>query len=265
VNATVRHPNGGQRPLLDIKNLYGGGVNHDHCIRQVRSLMALGFDLLSPEVMALFSPEYSSTGPFWADGSTGYAAYFGRGANTQVYYPDIYGRQLDEAVSSGQGLTFMPVQMATQAAWETHGVRDDRYYDPGVLGGTGGGGVRWTHDTFFAPYSGSFVDPWTGEQVTVELPSLAEQFNNAMRRHLVETPSCVNAWGFNHHVVNVMWADLTGLSDNWDREISFVRDIADGVADGVIDSPRPDLVQFVSMQELSAVYDHRHWSCPGPR
>jgi hypothetical protein len=34
-----------------------------------------------------------------------------------------------------------------------------------------------------------------------------------------------------------------------------MRDIADGVAGGVANEPRPDLVQFVTMQELSAIYD----------
>ena len=60
---------------------------------------------------------------------------------------------------------------------------------------------------------------------------------------------------FDHHIVNVMWADLSGLSDNWALALMFMRDIADGAADGVAGEPRPDLVRFVTMQELGAVYD----------
>lgn len=48
-----------------------------------------------------------------------------------------------------------------------------------------------------------------------------------------------------------MWADLSGLSDNWAMALMFMQDIADGVAG----EPRPDLVRFVTMQELSTVYD----------
>lgn len=80
---------------------------------------------------------------------------------------------------------------------------------------------------------------------------MAAQFNKAMRRHQDETPHAVNAWGLDFHIVNVLRADLAGLSDNWDNTVRFYRDIADGVADGVINEPRPDLVQFVTMQETN--------------
>jgi hypothetical protein len=255
LGATVRHANGGQRPLLDITNQYGSGINHEHGIRQIRSLMALGFDLLAPEVLAFFSPVYAATGPMWTDSSTGYVAYLGSGANVQLYYPDIDGAQLERAVRVSQGLTFMPVQSGPQAAWMSQGTPDDAYYNAKLLGGTGGGGVRWTGDTFYANYAGHVPDPWSGTSTAFDFPSLAEQFNNAMQRHLTETPAAVNAWGFDHHVVNVMWADLSGLSDNWDRASSFMLDIADGVADGVAGEPRPDLVQFVTMQELAGIFD----------
>jgi hypothetical protein len=142
-----------------------------------------------------------------------------------------------------------------QAAWESRGVRDANHYDPTPLGGTGGGGVRWTGETFFAGYTGRTPDPWTGEMATIDFPSLAGQFNSAMRRHRTETPAAVNAWGFNHHVVNVLSADLSGLSGNWAMGLEFMRDIADGAADGAIGTPRPDLVRFVTMQELGAVYE----------
>ena len=101
------------------------------------------------------------------------------------------------------------------------------------------------------------TDPWAGTEVEQTFPSLAEQFNRAMEQHR-ESPSSVNAWGFNHHVVNVMWSDLSGISDNWDQEIFFILDIADGVADGMANEPRPDLVQFVTVQELSAIYIESH-------
>jgi hypothetical protein len=206
-------------------------------------------------VMPFFSPEYTEAGPTWSDPSTGHVAYFGQATNIQVYYPDIASGHLDNAVSTSQGLTFMPVQKAPQAAWMSKGVRDESYYDPTPLGGTGGGGIRWTDDTFYASYSGQIPNPWTGPPVTDTFPSLADQFNQAMQRHMTETPTSVNAWGFNHHIVNVMSADLSGLSDNWGKAIVFMGDIADGVADGVINEPRPDLVQFVTMQELSEIYD----------
>jgi hypothetical protein len=255
LDATIRHINGGQRPLLDITNQYGSGINHEHGIAQIRSLMGLGFDLLAPEVMAFFNPEYAATGPSWTNPATGYAAYFGAGANVQIYSPDIDGRHLELSVSRSQGLTFMPVQQVPQAAWASRGIPDDHFYDPGPLGGTGGGGVRWTHDTFYIRYRGEHLDPWTGLPVPIFFPSLAEQLNNAMHQHLTETPESVNAWGFNHHVVNVMRADLDGLGDNWDKEAFFIRDIADGVADGVPNRPRPDLIRFVTMQELSNIYN----------
>jgi hypothetical protein len=150
----------------------------------------------------------------------------------------------------------MPVHIQGQAGWQ-RGERDNRYYDPGPLGGTGGGGVRWNTWVFYESYHAFPFNPWTGVEMELAFPSLADQFNNAIRRHLHETPTSVNAWGFNHHVVNVMRADLTGLSDNWNVEIAFLLDIADGKADGVIEPPRPDLVQFVTMQELHAIFESR--------
>ena len=253
LGVTVRHANGGQRPLLDVMGRYGRGINHEHSLRQLRSLMAIGFDLISPDVLAYFNPEYEPTGTFWSDLSMGYAAYLGPEANSQVYYPDIDGRQIERAVGTSQGLTFMPAQMAGQAGWGK-GNPDPRYYDPAPLGGTGSGGLRWREGAFYEEYPSRTYDPWAGTEVELTFPSLAEQFNRAMELHQ-QSPGSVNAWGFNHHVVNVMWADLSGISDNWEQEILFILDIADGVADGVANEPRPDLVQFVTMQELSAIYD----------
>ena len=125
-----------------------------------------------------------------------------------------------------------------------------------LLGGKGGGGVGWTSDTFYGSYLlRTDHNPWLEEERELEIASLADQFNSAMERHQNETPDSVNCWGINHHIVNVMWADLSGLSDNWQMEIDFLRDIADGTADDVTKEPRPDLVQFVTMQELSQIYD----------
>jgi hypothetical protein len=218
--------------------------------------MALGFDLIAPECIPFFSPEYTSQGAVWSDMSTGYVSYLGSNANEQLYYPDINRDRIDEASQVNEGLTFMPVHRSPQAAWMTNaGIRDPRYYSAELLGGKGGGGVRWTSGTFYSVYGGTTVDHWCHQEEPTTFSSLAVQFNNAMHRHLTETPGTANAWGFNHHIVNVMWADLSGLSDNWDREILFLRDIADGVADGVANPPRPDLVQFVTMQRLSRVYD----------
>jgi hypothetical protein len=181
-------------------------------------------------------------------------SYFGPEANIQVYYPDIDGRHIERAVNASQGLTFMPVHWAGQAGWGK-GIPDNSYYDPQPLGGTGGGGVRWRDEAFYANYPSQTFDPWAGTEVEQTFPSLAEQFNSAIRRHGAESPGAVNAWGFNHHVVNVLWDDFSGLSDNWNQEISFLRDIADGEADGIANEPRPDLVQFVTMQALSEIYD----------
>ncbi|KPL12091.1 hypothetical protein AMJ85_02050 [candidate division BRC1 bacterium SM23_51] len=251
----VRHTNGGQRPLLDLRNDYGSGINHPHCLRQIRSLTALGFDLIAPECLVFFSPEYTSQGAVWSDISTGYVSYLGSDANTQLYYPDINRGRIDEASPVPQGLTFMPVQRAPQAAWMSNtGVQDTRYYNAELLGGKGGGGVRWTSGTFYSAYGGVTTNLWSRQEEPAAFPSLADQFNNAMQRHLTEAPEAVNAWGFNHHIVNVMWADLSGLSDNWGWEILFLRDIADGVADGIANLPRRDLVQFITMQMLSTVY-----------
>ena len=255
LGTTVRHPNGGQRPLLDIMNSYDEGINHEYGIQQLRSLMGSGFDLVASDAMAFFRPEYAATSSSWSDPSTGHVSYFGAEANVQLYYPDIDGRHLEIAATRSQGLTFMPVQTAPQAAWMSGGARDSDYYNAQLLGGTGGGGVQWTEGTFYSRYRGRLADPWANGSAMAEFPSLAEQFNSAMQRHLSETPNSVNAWGFDHHIVNVMWADLSGLSDNWDRAIAFMRDIADGEANGVAHEPRPDLVQFVTMQALSATYD----------
>lgn len=253
VGTPVRHTNGGQIPLLDITNEYGSGINHEHGIAQLRSLMDTGFDLISPEVMPFFRTDYAPEGIEWTDFPTAYGAYFGPDSNVQLYHPDIDGRHLENAAPTRQGLTFMPVQREGQLGWI--GTPDDRYYDPSTLGGTGHGGIQWKDENFYQGHSGKQITPWSDTPVVLTFPSMAEQFNNAMQRHLAETPSSVNAWGFNFHVVNVMWADLSGLSDNWDKAIHFYRDIADGQADGVIDEPRPDLVQFVTMQELSDIYD----------
>ena len=257
LGVTVRHTNGGQIPLLDLTGKYGSGINHAHCLRQTRSIMARGFDLVSPEAVAYFAPEYTAHGPRWRDPSTSYVSYFGRAANVQLYYPDIDSGRLHRSASCNQGLTFLPVQVAGQAAWGTTGERDPRYYDANdKQGATGGGGRRWGTDSFYSSYwSEERGDPWATEAYTVTHPSLAEQFNTAIHRHLTETPMSINAWGFNHHVVNVMWADLSGLSDNWDWEIAFLRDIADGRADREANEPRPDLVQFVTMHRLSRIYD----------
>ena len=123
------------------------------------------------------------------------------------------------------------------------------------MGGTGYGGIRWKDDNFYLGHSVEQMIPWSGTPIVLDVPSMAEQFNSAMQRRLNETPNAVNAWGFDFHIVNVLRADLSGLSDNWDNAVRFYRDIADGVADGVINEPRPDLVQFVTMQELSDIYD----------
>jgi hypothetical protein len=86
-------------------------------------------------------------------------------------------------------------------------------------------------------------------------PGYFEQFNTAMLYHLTRTPAAVNVWGFNHHIVNVLSARLDGLGGNWAMALNFMRDIADGAADGVIKRPRPDLVRFVTMQQLSHVHE----------
>jgi hypothetical protein len=253
LGVSVRHANGGQKPLLDVMDRYGSGINHEHSLQQLRSLVDTGFDLIAPETLAFYGSDYGPNGPFWGDLATGHVTYLGRQANRQVYFPDMDGRHIENEAPASQGLTFVPVQKMGQAGW-TWGDPDPRYYDPGVLGGTGGGGVRWREDVAYQTYRSRTYDPWAGEEVETTFPSLADQFNTAMQRHAAESPSGVNAWGFNHHAVNVMWADLSGISDNWNREIVFLRDIADGVADGVGDEPRPDLVRFVTMQELSAIY-----------
>jgi hypothetical protein len=254
LGVSVRHANGGQKPMLDVMNRLGQGINHDHSLRQIYSMMNTGFDLISPEVIYQFNAAYDEAGDFWRDPSTGYVSYLGSGTNVQIYYPNVNGGFIERPAMTDQGLTFMPVHIQGQVAW-TRGDRDARYYDPEPLGGTGGGGIRWREDAFYQPYTAVNFDPWAGEERMFEFPSLADQFNSSMRRHSEESPAAVNAWGFNHHVVNVMWADFTGLSDNWDQEVDFLRDIADGEADGVINPPRSELVQFVTMQELSAIYD----------
>ena len=256
LGATVRHANGGQRPLLDIFNEYGEGINHEHGLAQLRSMMSSGFDLISPEIMVYYSESYSADGPLWLDPSTSYVSYFGPDENIQIYYPNIDDGHIENAASTSQGLTFMPVQVPGQAAWATIGIRSPDYYDAELLGGKGGGGVDWTSETFYESYLlRADHNPWLEEERELEIPSLADQFNSAIGRHQNETPDSVNCWGINHHIVNVMWADLTGLSDNWEMEIEFLKDIADGTADGIIKEPRPDLVQFVTMQELSDIYD----------
>jgi hypothetical protein len=252
VGTPVRHTNGGQRPLLDVANELGSGVNHEDGIAQIRSLMDLGFDLLSPEIMPYFHTGHAPEAAEWTDFSTAHAAYFGPENNVQVYYPAIDRRHLEWGVSARQGLTFMPAQREGQLGWK--GVPDDRYYDPRPLG-TGYGGIRWSDDNFYLGHGGEHTTPWSDAPVVLSVPSMANQFNSAMQRHLDETPRSVNAWGFNFHIVNVMRADLSGLSDNWDKAVSFYRDIADGLADGVINEPRRDLVQFVTMQGLSEIYD----------
>ena len=251
----VRHANGGQKPLLDVTNSYGYGINHPHCLQQTRSLMGLGLDLIAPECMPFFNMDYSSSGELWSDTSTWYVSYLDSEANCQIYYPDINNDHLEQESKVSQGLTFMPVQKKPQVNWEGSGVKDSDYYNAEREGSYGGGGVRWTHDTFYARYGGNGHNPWQPVNHVVDMPSLADQFNSAVEFHAMRTPNKVNAWGLNHHVVNVMWANLSGLSDNWDKEIDFLRDIADGVADGEIKSPRPDLVRFVTMQELSSIYD----------
>jgi hypothetical protein len=139
------------------------------------------------------------------------------------------------------------------------GISDTTYFDPSPMG-TGGGGMRWTIQTFYDEYAArARGDAWVTSTYTVALPSLADQFNTAMLRHLNETSRAVNAWGFDHHVTNVLSGTLSaGLSSNWQHELLFLQDIADGWADGVVNEPRRDLVQFVTMQELSAIYDN--WS-----
>jgi hypothetical protein len=250
---SVRHVNGGQRPLLDVTDQFGQGINHGHCIEQIRSLMDLGFDLLAPECMAFFRTGHAPEGTEWTDFSTAYTAYFGPDSNTQMYYPDIDAGHLERAAITRQGLTFMPVQRAGQLGWI--GVPDDDYYDPGPLGGTGYGGIRWKDENFYEGHTREYDIPWSDTPVLLSFPSMAGQFNNAIRRHQTETPESVNAWGFNFHIVNVLWADLSGLSDNWDQAVLFYRDVADGEADGVVEEPRPDLARFVTMQELSEIYD----------
>ena len=252
---TIRHINGGQKPMLDILNKYGFGINHEYCVQQLESFMDLGIDLISPECLQHFHMNYDISEDSWSDSLTGYVSYLGIEKNMQIYYPDINNKHIDREADSSQDLTFMPLQGIGQAPWMSIGVKDDRYYNAALLGGKGGGGVRWEDDVFYIGYNPSLYDPWTDEKVDYMLPSLAEQFNNAINRHLIETPSLVNAWGFDHHVVNIMWTDLTGLSDNWDKEILFLKDIADGFANGVVNEPRPDLVQFVTMQELSNIFD----------
>jgi len=251
----IRHINGGQKPMLDVLNKYGFGINHAYCIQQIESLIELGIDLISPECFQHFHINYDIQGDSWSDNLTGYVSYLSTQKNIQIYYPDINNNRIDREADSSQGVTFMPVQGLGQAAWMSKGIKDDRYYNAALLGGKGGGGVKWKDDIFYTEYNSSIYDPWTNKKVEHVLPSLAEQFNNAINRHIMETPYSVNVWGFDHHVVNVMWTDLTGLSDNWDKEILFLKDIADGVADGIANEPRPDLVQFVTMQELSNIYN----------
>jgi hypothetical protein len=249
----IHHTNGGQRPLFDILDRDGRGINHERSFDALHSLRTTGFDLISPEVMTYFHPLYEAVGPSWSDLSTGYVTYLGPEANLQVYYPDLHGGQIERASRTNQGITFMPVQIAGQAGW-VRGDPDPRYYDPALLGGTGGGGIRWQENAFYEEYRSRTYDPWAGTQVERIFSSLAQQFNRAMERHQ-ENPDSINAWGFNHHVVNVMWTDFSGISDNWNQEILFILDIADGLADGVANPPRPDRVRFVTMQELSAIYD----------
>lgn len=254
LKVSIRHANGGQRPMLDVLNRYGQGINHMHSLQQIESMMKTGFELISPEVMAEFNSEYEVSGSFWMDPLTGYVTYLGASSSVQLYYPDIMGKRLDRSALQNQGLTFMPVHIQGQTAW-SKGDRDERYYDPAPLGGTGGGGVRWKERVFYQAYLAVPYDPWIGAEAEFLFPSLAEQFNQAMRTHLEDSPAEINAWGFNHHVVNVLWADLSGVSDNWDQEIAFLLDISDGVADGVIEAARPERVRFVTMQELSAIFD----------
>jgi len=241
--------------MLDLLNKFDFGVNHEYCIEQIESLMDLGIDLISPECLQHFHEDYDINGDSWSDNLTGYVSYLGTQNNIQIYYPDIDNNRIDREADYSQGLTFMPVQGLGQAAWMSKGIKDDRYYNAALLGGKGGGGVRWNEDTFYNNYNSLIYDPWTDKELEHVLPSLAEQFNNAMNRHIIETPYSENVWGFDHHVVNVMWTDLTGLSDNWDKEILFLKDIADGVADGIANDPRPDLVKFVTMQELSNIFN----------
>ena len=250
----VRHINGGQKPLFDIMNSYGFGINHPHCIDQARSLMELGLDLMAPECMAFFREGYLSSGEIWSDTTTWYVSYFGSESNFQLYYPDIDNTSLERASYINQGLTFLPVQKKPQASWMSSGIMDSSYYNAEREGSYGGGGIRWTPDTFYSQYTGNGNNPWQPSDHIVHMPSLANQFNSALQQHTM-TPWRVNAWGLNHHVVNVMWTDLSGLSDNWGKEIAFLHDISDGMADGVANPPRPDLVRFVTMQDLSDIYD----------
>lgn len=239
---------------MDILNSYDYGINHPHCIKQTRSFMELGFDLVAPECMAFFREGYLPSGEIWYDTTTWYMSYFGAEASSQLYYPDIENHHLEKVANVNQGLTFMPVQKKPQVNWESAGIKDSSYYDAEREGSYGSGGYRWTYDTFYSKYTGNGNNPWEPSDHIVHMPSLASQFNSAIQQHL-KTPFKVNAWGLNHHVVNVMWADLSGLSDNWDKELDFIKDIMDGTADGAINSPRPDLVRFVTMQELSKIYD----------
>jgi hypothetical protein len=254
LGVTVRHTNGGQKPLLDLTNEYGYGISHPHCIQQLRSLMASGFDLIAPESMAPFSPQYTAQATPWRDPSTGHAAYFGPQHNVQVYYPDIDSARIDRAAALRQGLTLMPVPMQGSMGWI--GAKDARYYDPGPKGGTAYGGIHWHKESFYgASREREIRSPWSMEPITVMIPSMAERFNNSLHRHLTETPHSVNAWSFGHHIVNVLWSDFSGVSDNWDLAVSFILDIADGQADQVINAPRPDLVRFVTFQQLAEIYD----------
>jgi hypothetical protein len=86
------------------------------------------------------------------------------------------------------------------------------------------------------------------------LPSQADQFNATLQRHRTDSARSVNAWGLNRHGVNVVWSDPGGLCDNWDQAIAFPCHVADGVAGGLACEPKPELVQFVTVQELSDVY-----------
>ena len=131
----IRHTNGGQKPLIDLTNKYGSGINHPHCLKQIRSLMQTGFDLIAPEIMVFFSMEYNPGGDLWSDSSTGYVSYFGSDANVQIYYPDINGGHIEKRADVCQGLTFMPVQEQSQGAWMGAGKQDSRYYDAKKLGG----------------------------------------------------------------------------------------------------------------------------------
>ena len=114
---SLRHINGGQKPMLDVLNKFNFGVNHDYCIQQIESLMDLGIDLISPECLQHFHVNYDIHGDSWSDNLTGYVSYFGTQNNIQIYYPDINNNHIDREVDYSQGLTFMPVQGLGQAAW----------------------------------------------------------------------------------------------------------------------------------------------------